>query len=90
MDEAFEKVTGYKALSKPETFQLSVLEKKRTNKPYWITRPDGSIERNGDIEGKEDVQQEGRHGQDHHAQQSHQHDRDTQISPRQGFDVMKD
>ncbi len=52
MDEAFDEVTGYKATNKPETFQLSVLEKKGTNNPYFITRSNGSIERDGVIEGK--------------------------------------
>ena len=52
MDKAFEEVTGYKATNKPETFELSILKKKGTNKPYFITRADGSIERDGVIQGK--------------------------------------
>ena len=52
MAEAFEGITGYEALSKPETFPLSILEIDEDNKPYWITRPDSSVERDGPIEGK--------------------------------------
>lgn len=52
MNDAFLEVTGYKAVIKPETFDLSVLHNAGNNKPHWITRSDGTVERDGPLEGK--------------------------------------
>lgn len=52
MNEAFEEITGQSANIKPETFDLSVLQKEGNNRPYWITRSDGTVEMEGEIEGK--------------------------------------
>lgn len=50
MNEAFYEVTGHKPKIKPETFDISVLDNEGA--PHWITRSDGTIERNGIMEGK--------------------------------------
>jgi hypothetical protein len=52
MNRAFQEVTGHNAKIKPETFDLSVLPDAGKNTPYWVTRSDGSVERDGMLEGK--------------------------------------
>ena len=52
MNDSFEEVTGHSARLKPESFDLSVLPECVIDGPHWITRPDGSIERDTPREGK--------------------------------------
>ena len=52
MDEAFSEVTGYTAKIKPETFDLSILTDAGIVEPHWVTRSDGTVERDGTLEGK--------------------------------------
>ena len=52
MNDAFKEITGYKTDIKPETFDLSVLHDAENIKPQWVTRPDGTVERDGALEGK--------------------------------------
>ena len=52
MNEAFLEVTGYATKIKPETFDLSVLNITGNHDAHWVTRPDGTVERDGRIEGK--------------------------------------
>jgi hypothetical protein len=52
MNDAFSEVTGYTAKIKPESFNMSVLPDAGKHEPYWITRPDGTVEKNSPIEGE--------------------------------------
>ena len=52
MNEAFREITGHTPGVKPEAYDLSVLTGAGDSKPYWITRPDGTVERDGPLEGK--------------------------------------
>ena len=52
MNDSFREVTGHTAGMKPESFDLSVLPDAVGDGPRWITRPDGSIERDAHREGK--------------------------------------
>jgi hypothetical protein len=52
MNEAFSEVTGYTAKIKPESFDVSVLPDAGKYRPYWVTRPDGNVEREGTLKGK--------------------------------------
>ena len=52
MNDAFREVTGCTAKLKPESFDLSVLPDDVGDGPHWITRTDGSIEKDTPREGK--------------------------------------
>ena len=52
MNDAFSEVTGHTAVIKPETFDLSVIPDAGKHKPHWSTRSDGTVERDGTLEGK--------------------------------------
>ena len=52
MNEAFKDVTGHTAGIKPETFDVAMIADAWNDAPYWITRSDGTVERDGRIEGK--------------------------------------
>jgi hypothetical protein len=52
MDQAFMEITGHKANIKPESFDLSVFPDAGIIKPYWVTRPDGTVEQDKSIEGE--------------------------------------
>ena len=52
MNDAFREITGCTAKLKPESFDLSVLPEAVGDGPSWISRPDGSIERD-DSQGRQ-------------------------------------
>ncbi len=62
----------------------------KLHRPQGVDTHQQDHDRQGDVEGEEHVQHERRHGQNHHAQQSHQHHGNADITPRQGFDIIKD
>jgi hypothetical protein len=45
-------ITGRTARIKPESFDLAVLPDAGDAGPRWVTRPDGTVERDGPLEGK--------------------------------------
>jgi len=52
MNDSFREITGCTAMLKPESFDLSVLPDGVGDGPHWITRPDGSSEKDTRREGK--------------------------------------
>lgn len=52
MNEAFTEVTGHETKIKPEAYDLSVVQIVGNHDAHWVTRPDGTVERDGPIEGK--------------------------------------
>jgi hypothetical protein len=50
-NEAFREVTGHSAGIKPESFDLSLLSRTGRGGPRWVTRSDGTVERDGPLEG---------------------------------------
>ena len=60
------------------------------HRPHGVHADQQNDDGQSDVEGEEHIQQERRHGQNHHAKQPHQHQGDAEVPPRQGFDVVKD
>lgn len=52
MNEAFMEVTGHEVKIKPEAYDLSVFNVTGNHDTHWVTRPDGTVERDAPIEGK--------------------------------------
>ena len=71
-------------------YQQDCREGRKLHRPQGVDTHQQNDNRQGDVESKEHVQEERRHGQNHHAQQAHQHDGYAQVAPRQGFDVIED
>ena len=62
----------------------------KLHRPQGVDTHQQDHDRQGNVEGEEHVQHERRHGQNHHAQQPHQHHGNADITPRQGFDIVED